>query len=89
MTITIQTCGGNKYRLAEEQQRAGVSAARDVFSAHGRTAEYCAEQNHAQANDEDYDAPALQTWCEAERAAMIAIDSLDGDTDGASLVWEG
>ena len=86
MSMTIQYCG---TKITTEQRAAGISAARDVFAAHGRTPSYCQAQAVAHYNGEEYDAPAHQTWCAAERAALNAIDLLDGDASGCSLVWEG
>ena len=83
---TINYCG---TKITTEQRAAGISAARDVFAAHGRAPSYCYAQSVAQANGEEYDAPAHQTWWEAELAALNAIDLLDGDASGCSLVWEG
>lgn len=62
----------------------GVAAARDVFSAHGRQPEYCQAQHDAFRAGDDFDAPALQTWYEAENVALAAC--FDGaQNSGARL----
>lgn len=55
-----------------EERARGVSAALAVFQSHKRTPEYCSAELDKLANGEDYDAPAVQTWHEAEWAAIRA-----------------
>ena len=56
---------------AESIER-GLKAARDVFATNGDTPEYCGIQLRERANGDAYDEHAVQTWHEAERAALDA-----------------
>ena len=55
----------------EEEKARGVSAAWDVFHRHKRVPEYCQNQEALKSEGEDFDYAALQTWHDAETAAIL------------------
>ncbi len=66
----------------------GLRVAYSVFGEHGRKPGYCSIQADAIANGEDYDAPALQTWHEAEaRAIETACHGWVKIPESAYLEW--
>lgn len=86
MALWIEDAQG----ATDDEIRRGVAAARDVFMLHQRDPAYCEAQLVASSNGDDYDAPALQTWYEAESAALtVCFEGWQRQPESASLTAAG